>query len=134
MRAKYELQAKRPSDWLFTDWCDTNDYETVQRNIKVIESYGYRWRLKGEAKVNNGDIYLNKYASEGNPSRVFIVTSSNNKIVFGKCEKDGQLERVYFPKSQLRDDTDHYIKIGNLNVDSIIAEKLAELRGASDEQ
>ena len=134
MCAKYELQAKRPSDRFFTEWCSTDDYEIVKRGIKAIESYGYLWRLKGEAEVKIGDIYLNKYAGEENPCRVFIVTSLNNKNVCGKCENNGKLERVHFSRLHVRDDTEHYIKIGSLNVDSIIAEKLAELRGAYNEQ
>ena len=46
MRKKYKLQAKRPWQKEFTDWIDTDDYEMIQRHIKIIESCGYEWELK----------------------------------------------------------------------------------------
>lgn len=75
-----------------------------------------------------GEIYLNKYASEENPCRVFIVTSFDKKFVYGKCEQNGKLDRVYFPISHIKNDTEHFVKIGFLNYDKIIADKLAELK------
>lgn len=45
MCKKYKLQAKRPWQAYFTDWSATDDYEVIKRHIKVIESYGYEWRL-----------------------------------------------------------------------------------------
>jgi hypothetical protein len=131
MSKKYELQAKRPFERFFTEWCSTDDDEILQRNIKTIESYGYQWRLREEAEVKIGDVYLNK--CEDNVCRVFIVTSINNKLVYGKCENNGKLDRVCFPKLQVRDDTEHYERIGSLNIDELIAEKLAELKGADNE-
>ena len=80
-----------------------------------------------------GEIYLNKNAGENNPCRVFIVTSINSDFVFGKCESNGKLDRVYFPISHIKNDTEHFVKIGYLNYDSVIADKLAELKGATDE-
>jgi hypothetical protein len=46
----FNLQAKRPHEKEFTDWCATDDYEVVKRNIKIIESYGYQWRLRTGAE------------------------------------------------------------------------------------
>lgn len=46
MCKRYKLQAKRPHQKEFTDWCSTYDYEVIKRNIKVIESYGYQWKLR----------------------------------------------------------------------------------------
>lgn len=43
---KYSLYAKRPNEKVFTDWCKTDDYDVVKRNIKVIKSYGYEWELR----------------------------------------------------------------------------------------
>ena len=49
MCKKYILKAKRPYEEHFTEWCSTDDRETVERNINVIESYGYLWQLtRGE--------------------------------------------------------------------------------------
>lgn len=45
---RYKLQAKRPHEDVFTEWCSTDNYEAVVRNIKVIESYGWEWQLKEE--------------------------------------------------------------------------------------
>jgi ribosome-binding protein aMBF1 (putative translation factor) len=43
---RYKLQAKRPHEDVFTEWCSTDNYEVVERNIKVIESYGWQWQLR----------------------------------------------------------------------------------------
>ena len=43
---KYDLRAKRPHEKVFTDWCKTDDYEAIKRNIKIIEGYGWQWELK----------------------------------------------------------------------------------------
>lgn len=45
MCKKYKLQAKRPHQKEFTNWTETDNYKAIERNIKVIESYGYEWRL-----------------------------------------------------------------------------------------
>jgi hypothetical protein len=84
--------------------------------------------------MKTGEIYLNKYASEENPCRVFIVTSVDTKLVYGKCENNGKLDRIYFPVSHVKDDTEHFVKIGYLDYNEIIADKLAELKGADNEQ
>ena len=75
-----------------------------------------------------GEIYLNKHASEENPCRVFIITSIGKKLVYAKCEQNGKLDRVYFPISHIQNDTEHFIKIGYLNYDEIIAKNLAGLK------
>jgi ribosome-binding protein aMBF1 (putative translation factor) len=46
MVSRYRLQVKRPYESYYTEWCSTLDLEVVERNIKVIESYGYLWKLK----------------------------------------------------------------------------------------
>ena len=46
VQKKYCLQAKRPNEEVFTDWCQTDNPEVVKRNIKIIESYGYQWKLR----------------------------------------------------------------------------------------
>ena len=43
---KYRLQAKRPHEDVFTEWCSTDNFDVVERNTKVIESYGWQWQLK----------------------------------------------------------------------------------------
>ena len=49
---KYRLQAKRPYQDEFTEWCSTNSEEVVERKIKTIEEYGYQWRLiEGEEEA-----------------------------------------------------------------------------------
>ena len=53
MCKKYTLKAKRPDEKLYADWCVTDDYEIVKRNIKTIERYGYQWQLK-EGDQNEG--------------------------------------------------------------------------------
>lgn len=52
MCKKYRLFAKRPHEKLFTDWCSTDDYEAIKRNIKVIEEYGWQWKLKEGVQEN----------------------------------------------------------------------------------
>lgn len=46
MKVEYKLQAKRPHEKEFSNWCSTKDYEAVKRNIAVIESYGWQWQLE----------------------------------------------------------------------------------------
>ena len=43
---RYMLWAKRPHEAMFTEWCQTDNYEVVERNIKIIESYGWEWKLE----------------------------------------------------------------------------------------
>ena len=45
MCTKYRLQAKRPYEKEYSEWCTTDDLEAVKRNIKVIEGYGYQWKI-----------------------------------------------------------------------------------------
>lgn len=78
-----------------------------------------------------GDIYINRYASECNPSRVFIITAINNKYVYGKYAYGGELRSCRHYKS-MRNDTEHYEKIGHLNYNKIIADKLLELKAESE--
>jgi hypothetical protein len=47
------LQAKRPHENTFTEWCTTDDYEVIERNIKIIESYGWQWRLKEDNSLKD---------------------------------------------------------------------------------
>ena len=52
MCKKYKLQAKRPHEIEYSEWCSTDDLEAVERNIKTIESYGYQWQLtEGENQI-----------------------------------------------------------------------------------
>ena len=53
MCKKYKLQAKRPWQEEFTNWCDTDDLEAIERNIKTIESYGYEWQLTRKVQEND---------------------------------------------------------------------------------
>ena len=52
MCKKYTLKAKRPNEKEYSEWCSTNDGETIKRNVEVVESYGYRWRLTGGEQEN----------------------------------------------------------------------------------
>ena len=52
MCKKYRLQVKRPHEKHFTEWCSTDDYKTIKRNIKTIEGYGYIWKLTKEESEN----------------------------------------------------------------------------------
>ena len=52
MCKKYRLQAKRPHEIIFTDWCSTDDYEAIKRNIKTIEGLGWQWELKEGCQEN----------------------------------------------------------------------------------
>jgi hypothetical protein len=55
------LQAKRPHEKVFTEWCSSNDYDTIQRNIKIIENYGWLWNLKEDhSKASREQILLNR--------------------------------------------------------------------------
>ena len=47
MCKRYRLQAKRTHEKEYTNWCSTNDCEVIERNIAVIESYGWQWQLQG---------------------------------------------------------------------------------------
>ena len=75
-----------------------------------------------------GDIYINRYASKDNPSRVFIITAINAKYVYGKYALGGEL-RVCRHYNSMRSDTEHYEKIGHLNYNKFIADRLLELKG-----
>ena len=72
-----------------------------------------------------GDIYVNKYASEDNPSRIFIITAINAKYVYGKYAYKGELRSCRHYKT-MRNDTEHYEKIGHFNYIKYISEKLLE--------
>ena len=80
-----------------------------------------------------GDIYVNRYASEDNPSRVFIITAINAKYVYGKYNSNGELRQCRHYKS-MKNDHEHYEKIGHLNYQKIIADKLAELKGKKENE
>ena len=55
MCKKYRLQAKRPSDKDFSDWLSTDDYEVVKRNIKTINSLGWKWKLNEGVSTDEED-------------------------------------------------------------------------------
>jgi hypothetical protein len=44
-KRRYRLQAKRPHETTYSEWCSTEDYQAVLRNIDTIESYGWMWRI-----------------------------------------------------------------------------------------
>ena len=52
MLNRYTLKAKRPHENVFTEWLSTYDYEVVERNIKIIESYGWQWKLKEDDNLS----------------------------------------------------------------------------------
>ena len=54
MCKKYRLQAKRPYEAEFTEWCSTDDGEIIRNNIEVIESYGYLWQLTRGTQEDEG--------------------------------------------------------------------------------
>lgn len=63
--ARYTLQAKRPHEKFFTEWCSTDDYEVIQKSIKIIESYGYQYQVKeNEEMIQREQIQLNQLKSE----------------------------------------------------------------------
>ena len=76
-----------------------------------------------------GDIYLDKKGRQDDPSRVFIITSYNKNFVYGKFEENGKLDRIYFLPSEIEKNPEQFVKIGHLDCDKIIADKLAELKG-----
>lgn len=54
MCKKYKLQAKRPYENEFTDWCSTDNYDVVKRHIEIIESYGWQWELSTKEENEEG--------------------------------------------------------------------------------
>lgn len=63
--ARYMLQAKRPHEKFFTEWCSTDDYEVIQKSIKIIESYGYQYQVKeNEEMIQREQIQLNQLKCE----------------------------------------------------------------------
>ena len=84
--------------------------------------------------MRDGDIYLNTWASKDNPVRIFIVTSLNEKIVYGKCVEKGKLTTVRYYACDVKTDTEHFKKIGHLDLSKIIIDKLNELKKKEDEQ
>ena len=63
--ARYMLQAKRPHEKVFTEWCSTDDYEVIQKSIKIIESYGYQYQVKeNEEMIQREQIRLNQLKCE----------------------------------------------------------------------
>lgn len=75
-----------------------------------------------------GDIYINRYASEDNPSRIFIITAINAKYVYGKYVHGGELRSCRHYKS-MKSDKEHYEKIGHFDYNKVIVNKLLEAKG-----
>lgn len=79
-----------------------------------------------------GDIYINRYASKDNPSRVFIITAINAKYVYGKYASNGEL-RVCRHYKSMKSDTEHYEKLGHFDFNKVIVNKLTETKARSGE-
>ena len=56
MCKKYRLRAKRPDERLFTEWCSTDNYEAIERNIETIVGLGWQWELLRGDQENEGNI------------------------------------------------------------------------------
>ena len=80
-----------------------------------------------------GDIFLNTWASKNNPVRTFIVMSENGKTAYCKCEDKGKLLPVRYYANDIRNDTEHFKKIGHLDLSKIIIDKLKEVTGGKSD-
>lgn len=82
-----------------------------------------------------GEIYLNRWASEDNPSRVFIITAINAKYVYGKYrDNKGNLRVVRFYKQYMKTDLVHYERLGYFNYQKVIADYLKDMKERADNE
>ena len=98
---RYRLMAKRPYEKDFTEWCSTDDYEAVKRNIKTIEEYGWQWKiedrdqeesdLKVEKKKFDAKEYAKRYREE---HREYLKELHRRKYLANR-EKIRERQREY---------------------------------------
>jgi hypothetical protein len=82
------LQAKRPHENFFTEWCQTDNYEVIERNIKIIESYGWEWRLNGDQEsIENEQILINQERVEKEQPLKDQLRSEIEREIFAEIEK-----------------------------------------------
>jgi hypothetical protein len=100
----YTLQAKRPFEKVFTEWCSTDDYEVIQKNIKIIESYGYQWQLKEKDRTEKEQMLLHqlRYEVAREIWEEIDVTWSERTGVGEFFENLAELKKKY---TEVKDDT-----------------------------
>ena len=76
------------------------------------------------AKVHIGDVILNLYASEDNPHRIGIVNNIDKEYVYMICIYKDKIDKYKFYKSDITNDTEHFIIKGNVNLCEIIKNEL----------
>lgn len=69
-----------------------------------------------------GDIILNKWASENNPSRIVIITGHNNRFVNFVFPYNGKVEKGMYYLQDFKTDKEHFIKIGHIDLAEIITD------------
>lgn len=73
-----------------------------------------------------GDIILNKWASEDNPSRIVIITGHNNHSVNFVFPYKGKVEKGMYYLQDYRTDKEHFIKIGHVDLAEILTNTINE--------
>ena len=79
-------------------------------------------------EIKKGDIYLNKWASEDNPARIFIATSVNGRYLYGMYEDKGRLYNTRSYYNEVKKDTEHFVKIGSCNYMKFIHDALVKAK------
>lgn len=101
MLNRYMLQAKRPHESVFTEWCQTDNYEVIEKNIKIIESYGWEWRLNGDQEsIENEQILMDQERVEKEQSLKDQIRSEVAKEIFAELEFD--IHQLMFERDETR--------------------------------
>ena len=75
-------------------------------------------------KVYIGDVILNLYASEDNPHRIGIVNNIDKEYVYMICIYKGKIDKYKFYKSDITNDTEHFIIKGTIDLCKLIGDAL----------
>lgn len=73
-----------------------------------------------------GDIILNKWASEDNPSRIAIITGHNNRYVNYVFPYKGKIKKGMYYLDDYRKDKEHFVKIGHIDLSKILTDLINE--------
>lgn len=74
--------------------------------------------------MKKGDIYLNTYAGENNPARIFIVVEYGIELTRAAYEINGKIKTATFKTEIIKNDKEHFKLLGNYDYQSLVAERL----------
>lgn len=86
-------------------------------------------------RFRRGDLILNKWAGERNPTRVSMFVGSNGKTVTVIDVVRGTLGKGVYYSRDLMNDTEHFIKIGHSDAFEVMKRDiLAALKETEDKE